>query len=179
MQKKIKLSALTPNDKNPRFISDEKLEKLKKSIEEFPKMMELRPIIYDENKVIIGGNMRHAALTSLGYNEVPQSWTKAAGDLTDEEIKRFVIADNVGFGEWDWQILSDDWDSNDLEDWGLQTFDINPIDLDSFFEDDTTEKIKMNKITLEYNDEDFQKIQDKLKSLQGSNEKIIFDLLVI
>jgi len=101
----IKLSTLNPNPSNPRLIKDDKFLKLVKSLETFPQMMELRPIIVDENNVIQGGNMRFKALLHLGFKEIPESYVKAGKDLTPEQWKEFVIKDNVGFGEWDFEDL--------------------------------------------------------------------------
>ena len=116
----IKLSKIKPNEKNPRFVKDEKFEKLCKSIESFAeKMMPLRPIVIDENNIILGGNMRFKALKHLGYKEVPSDWIKQANDLTEEEKNEFIIKDNVGFGDWDWDILANEWNSEELEEWGL------------------------------------------------------------
>jgi len=115
----IKLSTILPNPNNPRLIKDDKFKKLVKSISEFPKMMELRPMVVDENNIVLGGNMRLKALGELGYKEVPDTWVKKANDLSPEEIKRFIIADNVGFGEHDWHVLQSEWDIEELSDWGL------------------------------------------------------------
>ena len=112
------IEKLKLNDQNPRHISQDKLEKLKKSINEFPEMMSLRPIIVNKDYIVIGGNMRLTALLQLGYKEIPDEWVKI-GNLQDEQQKRFIIADNVGFGEWDWETLSNKWDVADLEKWGL------------------------------------------------------------
>lgn len=112
------IEKLKLNDQNPRHISQDKLEKLKKSINEFPEMMSLRPIIVNKDYIVIGGNMRLTALLQLGYKEIPDDWVKI-GNLHDEQQKRFIIADNVGFGEWDWETLSNEWDVADLEKWGL------------------------------------------------------------
>ena len=115
----IKLSDIKSNPNNPRLIKDEKFKKLVNSIKEFPKMMDLRPIIIDNDSMILGGNMRLKALLELKYSEVPNEWIKKAKDLTEEETKRFVIADNVGFGEHDWDILANEWDAEQLTEWGI------------------------------------------------------------
>lgn len=115
----MKLSDIRPNPNNPRVIRDERFAKLKNSIEQFPKMMRLRPIVVDASGVILGGNMRLRALQDLGYKEIPDEWVKRADDLTEEEKQRFIIADNVGFGEWEWETLANEWDAGDLEAWGL------------------------------------------------------------
>jgi site-specific DNA-methyltransferase (adenine-specific) len=115
----IKLSDIKSNPNNPRLIKDDKFKKLVNSIKEFPKMMDLRPIIIDNDSMILGGNMRLKALLELKYSEVPNEWIKKAKDLTEEETKRFVIADNVGFGEHDWDILANEWDAEQLTEWGM------------------------------------------------------------
>jgi len=115
----IKLTTIKSNPNNPRVIRDEKFKKLVKSIDEFPKMMALRPMVVNEDMVVLGGNMRLKALKELGYKEVPNDWIKSAKDLTDDEIKRFIIADNVGFGEHDWEMLANEWDVEELSEWGL------------------------------------------------------------
>lgn len=118
-QPMIIISSLKENQNNPRFITGEKFEKLVKSIRDFPQMMELRPIIVDENNVIQGGNMRFKALQELKYKEIPDTWVKQGKDLTPEQWREFVIKDNVGFGEWDWDALANEWDTEELKDWGL------------------------------------------------------------
>ena len=118
----MKITDIKSNPNNPRLIKDEKFEKLKKSIKEFPKMMALRPMVINEDNIVLGGNMRLKALKELGYTELPDEWVKRAEDLTDEEARRFIIADNVGFGEHDWEMLANEWDSVELEDWGLDAW---------------------------------------------------------
>lgn len=116
----MKINELKTKTGNPRLIKDDKFQKLVKSIQEFPKMLELRPIIYDPATMeILGGNMRLNALKELKYKEIPDNWVKSAAELTEDEKRRFLITDNVGFGEWDWEILQNDWDVKELEAWGL------------------------------------------------------------
>ena len=115
----MKLKDIKPNPNNPRVLRDEKFQKLKQSITEFPKMLALRPMVIDENNVVLGGNMRLRALQELGFTDVEEAWVKRSSDLTEDEKKRFIIADNVAFGEWDWDTLANDWEVVDLEAWGL------------------------------------------------------------
>lgn len=115
----MKISEIKSNPNNPRLIKEEKFRKLVKSIKDFPEMMELRPIVIDENNVIQGGNMRYQALLDLKYKEIPDSWVKQGKDLSENQWKQFVIKDNVGFGEWEWDILANEWDATELEEWGL------------------------------------------------------------
>lgn len=115
----ILLSEIKANPNNPRVIRDERFEKLCKSIKEFPKMMSLRPIVVDDNNMVLGGNMRLRALQVLKFKEIPDEWVKMASELTEEEKKRFIIADNVNFGEHDFNAL-DDWNREELIDWGVE-----------------------------------------------------------
>ena len=116
----IKLDKIKPNPNNPRLVKDEKFNKLVESLKSFgEKMMPLRPMIVDENNILLGGNMRYKALKELGYKEVPESWVKQVLDLTEEEKQEFIIKDNVGFGAWDWDTLANEWNTDNLEAWGL------------------------------------------------------------
>lgn len=115
----MKLSDIKNNPNNPRLIKDDRFNKLVKSIQDFPKMMSLRPIIINNDNIVLGGNMRLKALKELGYKEIPDNWVKRADELTEDETKRFIIADNVGFGEHDWDILANEWDAEELSEWGL------------------------------------------------------------
>lgn len=117
----IKLLSLKRHPKNPRKITGPKMEALKKSLTDFPKMMELTPFIIDENNIVLRGNMRHQALEELGYKEIPKEWVKKARDLTPAEKDRFMILDNDHFGEWDHDILAANWPTNLFADWGLTT----------------------------------------------------------
>jgi len=118
----MNIKEIKSNPNNPRIIKDEKFAKLKKSISEFPKMMELRPMVVNSENIVLGGNMRLKALKELGYTDIPNEWVKRADELTEDETRRFIIADNVGFGEHDWEMLANEWDTQELEDWGLEGF---------------------------------------------------------
>ena len=115
----MKLKDLKPNPDNPRVIKDANFQKLCNSIKDFPKMMALRPIITDADGMVLGGNMRLKALQHLGFKDIPDEWVRKADDLTEDERKRFIIADNVSGGEWDWDILANQWNEVQLEEWGL------------------------------------------------------------
>jgi DNA modification methylase len=119
---KVKISDIKTNPKNPRLIKDDKFRKLVKSIQEFPQMLELRPIVVDENNIVLGGNMRLKACLEVGLKEV---YIVKADDLTEQQKDKFIVKDNVGFGEWDWDILANEWDTEKLQDWGLDL----PLDL--------------------------------------------------
>lgn len=118
----MKLSEIKSNPNNPRIIRDEMFNALVKSLKDFPKMMEVRPIVVDQNGMIMGGNQRFRALQELGYKEVPDSWIKKYEHFTAEEWQEFVIKDNIGFGQWNWeQIGTGEWaDTNELNKWGFE-----------------------------------------------------------
>ena len=122
---KLEINKLKPNKDNPRVIKDDKFKKLVKSIKEFPEMLELRPIVVDENMTILGGNMRHKACIEAGLKEV---YIKVAKGLTEDQKKEFIVKDNVGFGEWEWDILANEWNSEELVEWGLDVW-INEDDI--------------------------------------------------
>ena len=115
----MKLSDIKANPNNPRIIKDDKFKKLVKSIQDFPKMMELRPMVINADNIVLGGNMRLKALKELGYKEIPDTWVKRADELTEDEQRQFIIKDNVGFGEHDWEMLKTEWDVQELDEWGL------------------------------------------------------------
>lgn len=115
----IKLSSLHLNPRNPRTISVERFQSLVKSLKDFPQMMDLRPIIVDKSGMVIGGNMRYRALVELGHTTVPASWVRMADKLTKAQLRRFIVMDNEGFGEWDDDMLSADFELAELQEWGV------------------------------------------------------------
>jgi hypothetical protein len=175
----MKLTDIKPNPRNPRTITDEKLQKLKNSIVDMPKGLSIKPIIVDEDNVIIGGNQRYLALLELGYEEIPDNWVKKVIDLTEDEKKKFLIVDNVSFGEWDWGLINEDFDLDALDSWGLDVpvYTNSDIDLEDFFTDDFTEKEKRYMITLEYRKEDYDKVINNFKKFSGSRAGIVYRLL--
>ena len=124
--KLVKISEVKPNPKNPRLIKDGKFQKLVKSIQEFPDMLNKRPLVVftdvDNKYVVLGGNMRLKAINELNIKEVP---IIVADEWTEEQKHEFLIKDNVGFGEWDWDSLANEWDVEKLDEWGLDL----PVDL--------------------------------------------------
>lgn len=115
--KKMKLSDLIPTENNPRQIKKEDFERLKKSLESFPKMLDIREIVVDENNRILGGHQRVKALFANGKTEVN---VKVVEGLTEEEKREFVIRDNIQNGEWDFDVLANEWDDLPLDDWGVE-----------------------------------------------------------
>jgi hypothetical protein len=113
---KLKLTEIKPNPSNPRTITDDKLQQLVKSVKDFPQMLSLRPIVIDKDNIVLGGNMRLQACKIAGIVDIP---VLRAENLTEQQKQEFIIKDNVGFGEWDWETLSSEWDADELSDWGL------------------------------------------------------------
>ena len=130
--KLINIQEVKPNENNPRLIKDYKFKKLVKSIKEFPEMLKLRPIVVNSDMVVLGGNMRLKACKEAGLKEV---WILKADELTEQQQREFIVKDNVGFGEWDWDVLGNEWDVEQLEDWGLEVigFDVDEDDLTDEF----------------------------------------------
>ena len=122
-----KISAIKRNPNNPRILKDDKFAKLTQSIKDFPQMLDIRPIVVNDDMIVLGGNMRLKACKEAGLSEVP---VIKVDDLTEEQQREFIIKDNVGFGEWDWDLLANEWDTDLLEDWGLE-LDFNPVDDDN------------------------------------------------
>ena len=111
----VAISQLKSNPSNPRLIKDDKFHKLVQSLKDFPEMAKVRPIVVNTEMVILGGNMRFKAMKEAGWKEVPVEVV----DWSEEKQKEFIVKDNVGFGEWDWEILANEWDAEDLDKWGL------------------------------------------------------------
>lgn len=112
----VKLKDVLLNEDNPRTIKDKKFDKLVASLKKFPKMIALRPIVVNKDMIILGGNMRYKACVEAGFSEVP---VIIAEDLDEAEQLEFIIKDNVGFGDWDFDELANSWDHLPLSDWGL------------------------------------------------------------
>jgi len=140
--KKVRLSEIKLNPDNPRQISKTQLDRLVKSITEFPEMMELREIVVDETMTILGGNMRFRALNEAGEKE---AIAKIATGLTPGQKREFIVKDNAGFGEWDMDALANGWSDLPLNEWGLDVpayfGDDDEVVEDDFDADEEAEKI--------------------------------------
>jgi hypothetical protein len=120
---KVKISEVKLNPNNPRLIKDDKFKKLVQSIKDFPEMLDIRPIVVNQDMIILGGNMRYKACKEAGLKEIPIIVT----DLTEDQQREFLIKDNTSGGEWDWEVLANEWDTEQLEAWGLDLpIDFNP-----------------------------------------------------
>jgi len=131
----VKTKDIIPNENNPRILKDDKFKKLIQSIKDFPEMLEIRPIVVNNEMMILGGNMRLKAIQEIGIKEVP---IIKAENLTEQQQREFLIKDNVGFGEWDWDALANDWDPAELNEWGLDVPNMDLTELEA--EDDNFEE---------------------------------------
>jgi hypothetical protein len=136
---KIKISEIKLNPNNPRLIKDDKFLKLVKSIKDFPEMLDIRPIVVNKDMVILGGNMRYKACKEAGMKEIP---IIIADNLTEEQEREFLIKDNTSGGEWDWNMLANEWESEQLTEWGLDVWQQAPdIDYDILKDDDVSAEL--------------------------------------
>jgi hypothetical protein len=171
----MNINEIKPNPNNPRIIKDDKFKKLVKSIQDFPQMLELRPIVIDENNIVLGGNMRLKACIEAGLKDVP---VKQAKELTEKQKKEFIVKDNVGYGEWDWDDLANNWDEQLLTEWGL---DIPNFDAGGFADqnkelslDDVSDSMSIN---LKYTEEEYYIVKEQLLKIAATPEQAIWKLL--
>jgi DNA modification methylase len=138
--KKVKISQVKANPENPRLIKDDKFFKLVRSIQDFPQMLDIRPIVVNDDMIVLGGNMRLKACKEAGLKEVS---IIMASDLTEDQQREFIIKDNVGFGEWDWEDLANNWNVDELSEWGLDIPDLKPLEVEAVEDDfDVPDEIK-------------------------------------
>lgn len=128
MIQNVPINTVKANPNNPRIIKDDKFAKLVKSINEFPQMLNLRPIVVNDDMVVLGGNMRLKACKEAGLKEIP---IIKASELTEQQQKEFIVKDNVGYGEWDWNDLANNWDAQELQDWGLDIPGFDAIEVEA------------------------------------------------
>jgi len=149
---KVKISEVKLNPSNPRLIRDDKFLKLVNSIKEFPEMLEIRPIVVNKDMIVLGGNMRLKACKEAGLKEVP---IIIADNLTEEQEREFLIKDNLGFGEFDWEILANEWEAEQLEAWGLDVPDFGGENDNK----DLSDNLEINfRIVIVLNDEKTQEL---------------------
>ena len=165
----MKINLIKPNPNNPRIIKDDKFKKLVQSIQDFPQMLELRPIVIDENNIVLGGNMRLKACQELGLKDVPTIYAK---DLTEEQKKEFIIKDNVGFGEWNWDDLANEWDAEQLTEWGLDVggFDLKADEFGDGFTLPDGNKAPFQQMTFTLADEQAQQIKNAIDDIKKTQE---------
>jgi hypothetical protein len=165
----MRIQDIRPNAENPRIIKDHKFKQLVESIKSFPQMLELRPIVIDENNVVLGGNMRLKACIEAGLTDVPVVQAK---DLTDLQKKEFIVKDNVGYGEWDWEDLANSWDVEQITDWGLDIngFDVNANDLSDEFSLPSGDKSPFQQMTFTLADEQAIQIKNAIEEIKRTEE---------
>ncbi len=165
----INIQEVRPNENNPRFIKDYKFKKLVKSIKEFPQMLKLRPIVVNSDMVVLGGNMRLKACKEAGLKEV---WVLKADDLTEQQQREFIVKDNVGFGEWDWDVLGNEWNVQQLEDWGMEIigFDVNEDDLSDSFSLPDGDKAPFQQQTYTLADAQAEQIKNAIADVKKTEE---------
>jgi ParB-like chromosome segregation protein Spo0J len=138
--KKIATSKIKLNPNNPRLIKDDKFKKLVQSIKDFPEMLDIRPIVVNADMIILGGNMRYKACVEAGLKEIP---VIVADKLTEEQQREFLIKDNTSGGEWDWEMLANEWDAEELGDWGLNVPTFAPeVDYSILDEEDVSKQLE-------------------------------------
>ena len=167
MQKIVKISEVKVNPNNPRLIKDDKFKKLVQSVKDFPEMLNIRPIVVNKDMIILGGNMRFKACKEAGLKEVPIIIT----DLTEEQQKEFLIKDNVSGGEWDWDILANEWNADDLKDWGLDIpvyFDSDELGTDFSLPDG--DKAPFQQMTFTLADEQAEQIKNAIADIKQTEE---------
>ena len=165
----VKITEIKSNPNNPRIIKDDKFKKLVKSIQEFPQMLKLRPIVVNKDMVVLGGNMRLKACKEAGLKEV---YILKADELTDEQQKEFIVKDNVGFGEWDWDMLANEWDTDKLEDWGLDLpiYFNDSDELGTDFNLPEGDKAPFQQMTFTLADEQAEQIKNAIADIKQTEE---------
>jgi hypothetical protein len=164
----MKIQEIKPNPNNPRIIKDHKFKQLVKSIQDFPQMLELRPIVIDENNMVLGGNMRLKACLEAGLTDVP---VIHANNLSEEKKKEFIVKDNVGYGEWDFDELANNWDIEELTEWGLEipNFKVNELDYSILDQSDVIDQMNdmansvRKAIQIEFEPEHYEEAQEIVK----------------
>jgi hypothetical protein len=167
---RVDIRQVRSNPDNPRFIKGDKFEKLVKSIREFPQMLELRPIVVNKDMIVLGGNMRLKACEEAGIEQVPIIF---ADNLTEEQQKEFIIKDNSSFGEWDWDLLANEWDTEQLIDWGMdlpKEWALDPDELGEDFSLADGDKEPFQQMTFKLADEQAEQIKNALDDIKKLDE---------
>jgi len=162
------INEIKPNPNNPRLIKDHKFKQLVKSIQDFPQMLDLRPIVIDENNMVLGGNMRLKACIEAGMTDVP---VIHANNLSEEKKKEFIVKDNVGYGEWDWSELANNWDVDLIQEWGLDIIGFDNVeDLGEGFNLPDGDKSPFQQMTFTLADEQAEQIKNAIEEIKRTEE---------
>jgi hypothetical protein len=166
--KSVDIAQIKTNPNNPRIIKDDKYAKLVESIRTFPKMLEIRPIVVNADMIVLGGNMRLRACKEAGIKKIP---VIMAEDLTPEQQREFIIKDNVGFGEWDWEMLANEWESEELDRWGVDTPGFNGVeDLGEEFTLPDGDKQPFQQMTFTLADKQAEQVKDAMAQIRQTDE---------
>ena len=164
----MKINEIKPNPNNPRIIKDIKFKQLVKSIQDFPQMLELRPIVIDENNMVLGGNMRLKACIEAGLTDVP---VIHANNLTEEKKREFIIKDNVSFGSHDWSELANNWDVDLIQEWGLDIIGFDNVeDLGEGFNLPDGDKSPFQQMTFTLADEQATQLKNAIEEIKRTEE---------
>jgi hypothetical protein len=142
-------------------------------LKEFPEMIDARPLIVNEDMEVLGGNMRLKAMIEAGWKKAPV----VKVDWPIEKQREFIIKDNLGYGEWDWDAIANDWNAGLLNSWGFDVWDPEDIDMDEFFQEHEEEEKSSTKIVLDYSEEEYAEVLEAFNSRDGSKEQIVYKLL--
>jgi hypothetical protein len=163
----VKISRVIPNEDNPRYIKEDKFKKLVQSLKDFPEMANARPIVVNKEMVALGGNMRLKAMQEAGWSEVPVEIV----DWSEEKQREFIIKDNVGFGDWDWDELANTWNSVELEDWGIDSWqNMDDIDTTDEFTLPSGDKEPFQQMTFTLADEQAEQIKNAIADIKQTEE---------
>jgi hypothetical protein len=167
MIKKVKITEVISNPNNPRLIKDDKFKKLVKSIQDFPDMLNVRPIVVNKDMVVLGGNMRLKAIKEAGIKEINVDIV----DWNEQQQKEFIVKDNVGYGEWDWSDLANNWDSEELTDWGVDIIGFSNVqDLGEDFSLPNGDKSPFQQMTFTLADEQAEQIKNAIEEIKSTEE---------
>ena len=163
-----KITDIKLNPNNPRLIKDDKFKKLVQSIKDFPEMLDIRPIVVNKDMIILGGNMRYRACKEAGIKEIPVIVT----DLSEDKQREFLIKDNTSGGEWDWNVLANEWDVSELTEWGIDIpgFDIDSANLGTDFDLPSGDKSPFQQMTFTLADEQAIQIQNAIQDIKMTDE---------
>jgi len=168
MIKEINIKEIKPNPNNPRVLKDDKFKKLVQSLKDFPEMANVRPIVVNTEMIVLGGNMRLRAMQEAGWKKAPVQIV----DWSIEKQNEFIIKDNVGFGEWDWDVLANEWEAESLEEWGLDLpgFDLNADKLGTDFSLPDGDKAPFQQMTFTLADKQAEQIKNAIQDIKETEE---------
>jgi hypothetical protein len=166
--KQVPLKEIKSNPNNPRVIKDDKFAKLVQSLKDLPEMASVRPIVVNQDMIVLGGNMRLKAMKEAGWKEAPVEVV----DWDEDKQRQFIIKDNVGFGEWDWEMIANEWDAVELQDWGLDVtgFDVDQNEMSDEFSLPDGDKAPFQQMTFTLADEQAIQIQNAIADIKQTEE---------